>query len=127
MASIKDAKQLVEGLSQRVAELEQEVNGDMDFSAVVKLSDAIGEAADQVAVTFQRVNDAFEQQGNGENGNGGSITEALSPGSRAQDGAESLSREDLYERARKADIPGRSEMSKDELVRALKKAGEKIG
>ena len=30
-----------------------------------------------------------------------------------------LSREELYERAQKADVPGRSSMSKDELVEAL--------
>lgn len=128
MASINDAKQLVEGLRERVDQLEQEVGGEMDFTAVVRMADEIGETADRVAMTFQKVNDAFEQQGEdgeGEGGNGGSLTAALSP-SRGQDGAESMSREDLYERARKADIPGRSEMSKDELVRALKRAGEKI-
>ena len=30
-----------------------------------------------------------------------------------------LSREELYERAQKADVPGRSSMSRDELVKAL--------
>jgi DNA end-binding protein Ku len=33
-----------------------------------------------------------------------------------------MSREDLYELAKKADLPGRSDMSKDELVEALKAA-----
>jgi methyl-accepting chemotaxis protein len=130
MASIKDAQQIVQSLKERVEQLQEEVSsGEMDFSAVVKFADEIGEAADRVAMTFQKVNDAFEQQGEeGENGNGGgqSLTEALSPRS-VSDGADSMSREELYERARKADIPGRSEMSKDQLVRALKRAGEKIG
>jgi DNA end-binding protein Ku len=35
------------------------------------------------------------------------------------DGLSELSREELYERAKKADIPGRSQMSKEELVEAL--------
>ena len=35
---------------------------------------------------------------------------------------EDLSREDLYELAKKADIPGRSDMSKKQLVKALKQA-----
>lgn len=42
----------------------------------------------------------------------------------ATDGVEqvelgSLSKDDLYERAKAADIPGRSDMSKEELVAAL--------
>ena len=35
------------------------------------------------------------------------------------DELEDLSREELYERAQKADVPGRSSMSRDELVKAL--------
>jgi len=35
---------------------------------------------------------------------------------------EGLSKEELYERAKKADIPGRSDMSKEELVKALQRA-----
>jgi hypothetical protein len=33
-----------------------------------------------------------------------------------------MSKEELYELAKEADIPGRSEMSKKELVKALKAA-----
>jgi DNA end-binding protein Ku len=33
---------------------------------------------------------------------------------------EDLSRDELYERAADADVPGRSKMSKDELVEALR-------
>ena len=41
--------------------------------------------------------------------------------STSSDGDElaGLSRDELYERAQKADVPGRSSMSKDELVEAL--------
>ena len=35
------------------------------------------------------------------------------------DGLEELSREELYERAQAEDVPGRSKMSKDELIAAL--------
>jgi len=41
------------------------------------------------------------------------------PGGRERS-LEELTKEELYERAQAADIEGRSTMSKDELVRALK-------
>jgi len=43
-------------------------------------------------------------------------------GSASRDGLESLTKSELEERARKAEIPGRSKMSKDELVAALNDA-----
>jgi hypothetical protein len=134
MASLKDAQQLADELRSRADALHKELtDGEVDFSAIVRLADDVGETADRVAATFQRVNDAFEQEGDqGDSGRGGqSLTDALSPGSRGrQSGStscDSVSREELYEQAKKADIPGRSEMSKDELERALKKAGAKVG
>ena len=42
----------------------------------------------------------------------------VSPG----DGLDDLTKDELYERAKDADIAGRSEMNKDELVRALRSA-----
>jgi len=57
-----------------------------------------------------------------------SLAEATGKGGGGRDGGGSggrggglaeLSREELYERAKKEDIPGRSSMSKDELVEAL--------
>jgi DNA end-binding protein Ku len=50
-----------------------------------------------------------------------SLAEASGKERPARGGGElaGLSREELYERAQKADVPGRSSMSKDELVKAL--------
>ena len=42
---------------------------------------------------------------------------------RGGGGLTRLSKDELYERAKEADVPGRSGMSKDELVRALRKRG----
>jgi DNA end-binding protein Ku len=45
------------------------------------------------------------------------------PSRRSRNGdLESKSKEELYELAKKADIPGRSDMSKEELVEALRAA-----
>jgi hypothetical protein len=44
-------------------------------------------------------------------------------GRRDDRSLEELTKEELYERAQAADIEGRSTMSKDELVRALKARG----
>ncbi|TML43704.1 MAG: hypothetical protein E6G19_11350 [Actinobacteria bacterium] len=47
------------------------------------------------------------------------LTDSGSDASRAA-ALEGLTREELYARAQEADIPGRSEMSKQELVEALR-------
>lgn len=39
---------------------------------------------------------------------------------KAGDDLAELTRDELYERARAADIPGRSDMNKDEFIRALR-------
>jgi DNA end-binding protein Ku len=49
-------------------------------------------------------------------------TGGRSNGSRRRDGFGNLSKDELYERAKKADIPGRSDMSKEELIEALEAA-----
>ena len=47
------------------------------------------------------------------------VRKRLTAGPRAQNLAD-LTKEELYERAQRADIPGRSDMTKDELVDALR-------
>ncbi|MBA3564028.1 MAG: Ku protein [Gammaproteobacteria bacterium] len=54
-------------------------------------------------------------------GQGRSVRASASSGGKASD-LENRSKEDLYARAQKLDIPGRSSMTKKELVRAIRKA-----
>jgi DNA end-binding protein Ku len=50
---------------------------------------------------------------------GGAKSAKTTPAGGKKDDLASLSRDELYERAQKEEIPGRSSMSKDELVDAL--------
>jgi DNA end-binding protein Ku len=52
-------------------------------------------------------------------GGGGKSAKTKPAGGKPKDDLASLSRDELYERAQKEEIPGRSSMSKDELVDAL--------
>jgi hypothetical protein len=56
-------------------------------------------------------------------GVGDSATRSPSDDSAGPGRLEDLTKEELYERAQKADIPGRSEMSKEQLVDALRARG----
>jgi hypothetical protein len=135
MASLKDAQRLTEDLRSRAEELHNQVmDGDVELPALVRLADELGGAADRVAATFDKVNDALEQAEEGEEGEEGKaedgeerepaprpeLAEALAPASRDQEIAEPAgvptSREELYERAEKVDIeiPGEPEVSDDE-------------
>jgi hypothetical protein len=128
MASLKDAQRLTEDLRSRAEELHtQVVDGEVDLSAVVRLADELGGAADRVATTFDKVNDALEhaedaEAGEGEDGGPAEpreLQEALSPASRDEQGPEPgvpTTREELYQRADKVniEIPGEPEMSNDE-------------
>lgn len=129
MASLKDAQQLTEDLRNRADELHSSLtDSDIDFAAAVQLADEVGAAADRVAVTFQKVNDALEHHGEESDGGGESMDEDLSPKGRRQrrksEVDDSMSREELLERAEKAEIAGRHQMSKEDLVKALNSAGE---
>jgi hypothetical protein len=131
MASLKDAQRLTEDLRSRAEELHtQVVDGEVDLSTLVRLADELGGAADRVASTFDKVNDALEQGEDGEEAKPEEdeqrepaarpeLAEALSPASRGEQGPERgvpTSREELYERAEKADIeiPGEPEVPGDE-------------
>jgi hypothetical protein len=132
MASLKDAQRLTEDLRSRAEELHtQVVDGEVDLSAVVRLADELGGAADRVATTFDKVNDALEhaEDGEAEKGEDGKerkpaarpeLAEALAPASRDEEVLEPAgvptSREELYERAEKVDIeiPGEPEVPGNE-------------
>jgi DNA end-binding protein Ku len=53
---------------------------------------------------------------------GSRVASDAADGGGAEGGLDALSKEELYERAKAADIPGRSDMSKKELIEALKAA-----
>jgi hypothetical protein len=128
MASLKDAQRLTEDLRSRAEELHtQVVDGEVDLSSVVRLADELGGAADRVATTFDKVNDALEhaedpQAAEGEDGGPAEpreLQEALSPASRDEQGPAAgvpTTREELYQRAEKAniEIPGEPEVSNDD-------------
>jgi hypothetical protein len=132
MASLKDAQRLTEDLRSRAEELHtQVVDGEVDLSAVVRLADELGGAADRVAATFDKVNDALEhaEDGEEEKGEDGKerepaarrqLADALAPASRDDEVPEPAgvptSREELYQRAEKVDIeiPGEPEVPRGE-------------
>jgi hypothetical protein len=132
MASLKDAQRLTEDLRSRAEELHtQVVDGEVDLSTLVRLADELGGAADRVAATFDKVNDALEHAEEGEEGKveereerqpaaRPELAEALAPASRDDEIPEPAgvptSREELYERADKVniEIPGEPEVSDDE-------------
>jgi hypothetical protein len=121
---LKDPQRMTENLRTRADELHtQVVDGEADLATIVRLADELGGAADRVATTFDKVNEALEQQGEeGEEGEAPPSRElaaALTPGSGGEQGSESeeaTSSGRIYRRAREADIqiPGQAGMSRDE-------------
>jgi hypothetical protein len=114
MASLKDTRQLVQDLTRRAQELEQALEGDVDFARVSALADEVGAVADKVATTFAEVGDLLAQAV-GADGGGGDDSAARGGGDEPSE----PTKEDLLERARELDLPGRSGMSKEELAQAL--------
>jgi hypothetical protein len=106
MASLKDTRRLVQDLTTRARDLEQALEDDVDFSRVSALADEVGAAADKVAETFAEVGQLLERAVTGD-------------GDRNDGGDPEQTKEDLLERAREIDLPGRSRMSKEELAQAL--------
>jgi ABC-type transporter Mla subunit MlaD len=63
MASLKDAQQLTQELSDLVDQLNSELqNGEVDFERLVSASDQLSERADGLAETFTTVNEALMQR-----------------------------------------------------------------
>lgn len=56
-------------------------------------------------------------------GAGGAVAQLAAGEKAGRADVEGLSREELYEKAREADIPGRSQMSKEELAKAVQQQG----
>jgi hypothetical protein len=117
MASLKDTRRLVQDLTKRARDLEQALEDDVDFARVSALADEVGAAADKVAATFAEVGELLERAVTGDGG-GGEGDGGEGDGGEG-DGPSEESKEDLLERAREIDLPGRSRMSKEELAQAL--------
>ena len=131
MASLTDIKGLTEQLVTRAQEVHGEVeSGDLDFARLVGLADDLGMEADRLASMFEAMNDAFAARLDSPGDTAGDLAEDLKPGKRSSgNGSRSVdesSREELYERAKRMNVPGRSEMSKDELAKAVRGGRRKV-
>jgi hypothetical protein len=137
MASLNDISGLTERLVAKAQEVHREVeDGDLDFVRLVGLADELGMQADRLASMLQSVNDAFEgrldsPEKEAEEADG-DLSEDLSPSKRGKSGGngsrsvDQASREELYERAKRMGVPGRSEMSKEELAKAVRGGRRKV-
>jgi hypothetical protein len=134
VAGLRDAAEAARRLGELARELRAEfTKRDGDFGRMVKLADAIGESADGLADAFERVDallSAVIERGEARvelESVGDDLIEALSPRGRSpaptsDQRIDALTREELYARARAAGIPGRSKMSREELIEALRRA-----
>jgi hypothetical protein len=135
MATLKDAAQVAQRLEQLAARLQSELtDGDVDFTALMRLADEAGESADALASTFAAMDEALMQRltgraadeeagGGDEGGSGrrqrqGQRQRRQQPARRGGD-EEGETKDELLERAREAGIEGRSAMSKEDLRKAV--------
>ena len=128
MAALTDIKRLTESLVAKAQETHEAVaGGDFDFAQITQLADGVGQQADRLATLVQQLDDVLAQRlespvaGEGESAE--ELTADLSPAKR-QGGSNGRSvddstREELYERAKRMGVQGRSEMTKDELAEAV--------
>jgi hemerythrin superfamily protein len=107
--------QLVEAVNHHVKEEENEILPNLARQVGEKKLKELGQAFKQRREEELRALSAIGAAEAGKSGAGGSPSGGSSSGG-------STSKEELYQRAKEADIPGRSQMSKEELERALKKA-----
>lgn len=76
--------------------------------------------------THEKVGDHWEPKDSSGPSDPRSESGGPNPSGRSEGGVDAnATKEDLYEQAQKLDIPGRSDMTKDELVDALRKANDK--
>ena len=111
MASLKDVTTLVDELEQLVHRLSEEVaKGRTDFLQVVGLADEVAEFADSLAAKSQPQRRKPKRQTKSDGARRSAASAART---------EEPTKSELLEQAKEVDIPGRSEMSKDELAEAV--------
>jgi hypothetical protein len=89
MASLKDAAQLTNEITELAGQLHAELtDGDVDFEKMVSLADQIGERCDSVASTFATFNDALTQTLQGGQGAGAEGGEGEDGSSEQQSSSE---------------------------------------
>jgi hypothetical protein len=136
MATIRDAAQVAQQLQELAARLHSELtDGDVDFTAMARLADDLGESADRLASAFAAMDEALLQRlpgqaaeresGDGDEGGGRGgrrqrqRQRRQEPAQRGGDDEDSETKEELLERARQVGIEGRSAMSKEDLRKAV--------
>jgi hypothetical protein len=137
MATIRDAAQVAQQLQELAGRLHSELtDGDVDFTAMTRLADDLGESADRLASAFAAMDEALMQrlpgQGGereareGDEGRGGrrqrQRQRRQEPAQRGGDDEDSETKDELLERAKQVGIEGRSAMSKEELRKAVEAA-----
>jgi hypothetical protein len=135
MAGLRDAAKLTEQLEKLAAQLHTEVTqGQLDFAELAALADDVGESADSLAATFMAIDDALkrplsetrdedERVASPGRGRRGSARRAARASGSA-DTPDEPKKEELLERARALEIAGRSAMSKEELLEAIRSEEE---
>lgn len=111
--------EFVQAVTHHVEEEESEILPDMadtlDEEKLVELGQAFEERRLEILQAHGISDEAI--------GAGGAAAQ-LAAGERAgREDVSKLSRDELYERAKAAEIPGRSQMSKDELAKAVRQQG----
>ena len=145
MATLRDAAQVAQRLEELAARLRSELtDGEVDFTALMRLADEAGESADALASTFAAMDEALMQRLPGRESRdadeGGSRTRRDEESRGANEGGterrqrrrqrrqqparrsgdeEGETKDELLERAKEAGIEGRSAMSKEDLRKAV--------
>jgi hemerythrin superfamily protein len=109
----------VEAVKHHVEEEEQEILPEMAESLGQAKLEELGAAFEERRLEILKAHGITDSAV----GAGGAAAQ-LAAGQRAGRGdVREMTREELYEKAKKADIPGRSQMTKDELAKAVQQQG----